>query len=108
MAHGVARTKPLRLGPALTPYREIGPVTELKEGRCHPDLSSERAGAAGMGSRFLSKHVPAALNSWKERDMRAFLIFCVVVLAAYWVDQTYSGGALTSIFAGMLQTMMGK
>ena len=40
--------------------------------------------------------------------MRAFLILCACVVVAYWVDQTYGGGALTNIFGGMLRTMMGK
>lgn len=40
--------------------------------------------------------------------MRAFLIFCVCVLAAYWIDQTYGGGELTSIVAGMIHTVIGK
>jgi hypothetical protein len=30
------------------------------------------------------------------------------LVAAYWVDQTYGGGVLTSIFTGMLQTAVGK
>lgn len=40
--------------------------------------------------------------------MRAFLIFCAGVVAAYWIDQTYGGGVFTGVFTGMLQTAMGK
>jgi hypothetical protein len=35
--------------------------------------------------------------------MRAFIIFCVGVLAAYWIDQTYSAGQLSQAFVDMFR-----
>jgi hypothetical protein len=40
--------------------------------------------------------------------MRAFLAFSVLIFAAYWIDQTYGGGALSQICVGMFEAAVGR
>jgi len=40
--------------------------------------------------------------------MRAFLAFGVLLFAAYWIDQTYGGGALSQMCAAMFEAAVRK